>query len=295
MWYIAGTLPGPDPVFREAAAQGPARMCDGWLHLADGSAFPVQRGTEALAATALLACEALGFQPPRLLLAGDTGSGEGSRALYAWLTEHADTLNPEGMTFHYLFPDVDWHNRVLMALQALPTPPVLVADAGFMYVAKMSGYADAYDLFTPDIGEMAFLADEKAPHPFYTRGFLLAEEENVAALLERANAHGNCPAHLIIKGRIDHIVCGGRLTGTVKEPSVAAMECIGGTGDLVTGLVTALLAGGIPMCRASLAAARIARLLAEHCAPDPGTQVGALLQGLPHVLHNYAEEVLRQS
>ena len=73
------------------------------------------------------------------------------------------------------------------------------------------------------------------------------------------------------------------------------MECIGGTGDLVTGLVTALLAGGISMCRASLAAARLARLLAEHCAPDPGTQVSALLQSLPHVLHNYAEEVLRQS
>ena len=49
MWYIAGTLPDPDPTFREAAAQGPARMRDGWLHLADGNAFPVQRGTEALA------------------------------------------------------------------------------------------------------------------------------------------------------------------------------------------------------------------------------------------------------
>ena len=164
-----------------------------------------------------------------------------------------------------------------------------------MYVAKMSGYADAYDLFTPDIGEMAFLADEKAPHPFYTRGFLLAEEENIAALLERANAHGNCPPHLIIKGQTDHIVCDGRLTGTVKEPSVAAMECIGGTGDLVTGLVTALLAGGIPMCRASLAAARLARLLAKHHAPDPGTQVADLLQSLPYVLHHYAEQVLQQS
>ena len=46
--------------------------------------------------------------------------------------------------------------------------PTLVADAGFMYVAKMSGYADAYDLFTPEAGELAILADEKAPHPFYT-------------------------------------------------------------------------------------------------------------------------------
>ena len=277
----------------EAAAQAPAHVRGGMLHLADGKSIPVQRGTAALAATALLACEALDYEPPRLLLAGDIGSGAGSRALYAWLTEHVEPLAPEGLTFHYLFPDVDWHNRVLMAIQAMQAAPLLVADAGFMYVAKMSGYADAYDLFTPDLGEMAFLADEKAPHPFYTRGFLLAEEEDIPALLARAQAHGNCPANLIIKGRADHIVCDGQLTATVEEPSEPAMECIGGTGDLVTGLVTALLAGKVPLCKASLAAARLARLLARHCAPDPGTQVAQLLEQLPQVLHRYAEEVLK--
>ena len=76
-----------------------------------------------------------------------------------------------------------------MAAQALAVPPIMVADAGFMYVAKMSGYADAYDLFTPDLGELAFLADEKAPHPFYTRGFLLAREDDVPPLLQRALEH----------------------------------------------------------------------------------------------------------
>lgn len=278
--------------FCEAATQAPASVRDGMLHLPDGSLVPVQRGTAALAATALLACEALGFEPPRLLLAGDTGSGAGSRTLYAWLTEHAAALAPTGMTFHYLFPDVDWHNRVLMAIQALPTPPLLVADAGFMYVAKMSGYADAYDLFTPDLGELAFLADEKAPHPFYTRGFLLAEEEDIPGLLARAQAHGNCPANLIIKGRADHIVCEGRLAATIDEPSEPAMECIGGTGDLVTGLVTALLAGGIPLCRASRAAACLARLLARYCSPDPGMQVAQLLARLPRFLQEHAEVVL---
>nr|WP_183718359.1 NAD(P)H-hydrate dehydratase [Desulfovibrio intestinalis] len=277
----------------EAAAQAPAHVRGGMLHLADEKSIPVQRGTAALAATALLACEALGYEPPRLLLAGDIGSGAGSRALYAWLTEHVESLAPEGLTFHYLFPDVDWHNRVLMAIQAMQSAPLLVADAGFMYVAKMSGYADAYDLFTPDLGEMAFLADEKAPHPFYTRGFLLAEEEDIPALLARAQAHGNCPANLIIKGRADHIVCDGQLTATVEEPSEPAMECIGGTGDLVTGLVTALLAGKVPLCKASLAAARLARLLARHCAPDPGTQVAQLLEQLPQVLHRHAEDVLK--
>ncbi|MFO7970579.1 MAG: sugar kinase, partial [Desulfobacterales bacterium] len=54
--------------------------------------------------------------------------------------------------------------------------PTLIADAGFMYAAKMSGLSEAYELFTPDAGELAFLADEEAPHPFYTRGFILHEE-----------------------------------------------------------------------------------------------------------------------
>lgn len=114
-----------------------------------------------------------------------------------------------------------------MALQALEHKPLLAADAGFMYVAKMSGYADAYDLFTPDPGELAFLADEKAPHPFYTRGFLLAEEEDIPGLLARARQHGNCPSNLIIKGQADYIVCNGEIRATVTDPSVAAMECIG--------------------------------------------------------------------
>ena len=146
------------------------------------------------------------------------------------------------------------------------------------------GYADNYDLFTPDLGELAFLADEKAPHPFYTRGFLLAEEEDIPGLLERARRHGNCPPNLIVKGRADHIVCDGEIRATVTTPSVAAMECIGGTGDLVTGLVTAFLAGGLPLCRAALSAARAARLLARHCAPTPATQVGELIARLPEVL-----------
>ena len=135
---------------------------------------------------------------------------------------------------------MDWHNRLLLAVRELENAPLMVADAGFMYVAKMSGYADAYELFTPDVGELAFLADEKAPHPFYTRGFLLAEEQNIPVLLARAQEHGNCPANLIIKGKADHIIHEGRLHAVVDSPSVPAMECIGGTGDIVTGLVTGL-------------------------------------------------------
>ena len=284
MWCIVGTLPDPQFSLCTAGVQAQCRVDKGLLHLPDGQNVPVQRGTAALAATAIVACRELGFEPPRLLLAGDSGSGAGSRAIYAWLETHLAEMAPQGLTFHYLFPDVDWHNRVLMAVQALPHPPVMVADAGFMYVAKMSGYADAYDLFTPDLGELAFLADEKAPHPFYTRGFLLNREDDVPPLLERAIAHGNCPKNLIIKGNTDHIVIDGGITETINAPAEPAMECIGGTGDLVTGLVTAFLCCGAPMREACVAAARTARHLARCCAPNPGTQVAEIIAQLPEVL-----------
>mgnify|MGYP003585259715 CR=1 FL=1 len=289
MWYIVGTVPDPDFALCTAGLEGPSTVADGLLHLPDGQAVPVQRGTAALAATAILACEELCVAPPRLLLAGDPGSGAGSRAIYAWLEQNIAQLSPTGLTFHYLFPDQDWHNRVLMAVQDLPKRPIMVADAGFMYVAKMSGYADAYDLFTPDLGELAFLADEKAPHPFYTRGFLLAQEDDVPPLLLRALEHANCPKNMIIKGSKDYIVLDGQIAATVDAPSVASMECIGGTGDLVTGLATAFLCGHANMDSASMgesctAAARMARMLAQHCAPTPGTQIAELIEKLPEAL-----------
>ena len=68
-----------------------------------------------------------------------------------------------------------------------------------VYAAKMSGYAADYDLFTPDAGELAFLADEKAPHPFYARGFLLDSHDNVPGLLARASEHQNAARFMIIK------------------------------------------------------------------------------------------------
>ena len=66
-----------------AGLEDDSTVADGLLRLPDGQRVPVQRGTAALAATAILACGALGVAPPRLLLAGDSGSGAGSRAIYA--------------------------------------------------------------------------------------------------------------------------------------------------------------------------------------------------------------------
>lgn len=310
-WLICGTVPEASFPLVEGvwALEGKELSCSRARTLEVSGTeqslpvLSVQRGTPALLAATVLTCQTLGVEPPVALLVGDTGDGEGSRALYRYLAKRLTSASEtnasesghrsrkqsslEGMTFHYLFPDVDGHNRVLMALETLQSTgnrPLLVADAGFMYVAKMSGYADVYDLFTPDVGEMAFLADEKAPHPFYTRGFLLAEEDDVPELVRRAYAHGNCARHLLVKGRADYLVRGDAITGTVTEPIVETMEPIGGTGDLVTGLVTGLLAAGMAMLPACERAARTNRIVGQLANPTPATQVAELLGFIPQAL-----------
>lgn len=282
-WLICGTIP-----------DGDFPLClDSWRLEGDtlvgsrGMRLPVRRGTPALLASALAACEALGAPAPEALLAGDEGTGKGSALLYRYLADELLPARPwDGLTFHYLFPDLDGHNRVLMALDGLPDGrrPLLAADAGYMYVAKMSGYAASYDLFTPDAGELAFLADEHAPHPFYTRGFLLDGDNDVPALAARAAAAGNSARHLLVKGATDYLIRGDTVLATVDTPSVPALEPMGGTGDVVTGLATAFLAAGFDMASACLAAARTARATGAAACPGPASRVADLLPFLTEVV-----------
>ena len=212
-----------------------------------------------------------------VLTAGDIGNGQGSRQVYQRLVEILPELRPCGITFHYLLPDVDWHNRILVALGELEKRPVLVADAGYMYAAKMSGYAGLYDLFTPDIGELAFLADESAPHPFYTRNFLLTDEEQAKELIDRAYANHNAAQHLLVKGKVDRYAHNGTIIAQVDSPDIPMMEPIGGTGDTLTGIVSALLARGFDIQSACVAAFKINRWMGLLAQVTPASSVMDLL------------------
>jgi hypothetical protein len=268
MLAIVGTVPDAAlPVLTGTV------MLDGTTITVAGHRFPVNRGTPALLAAAAVTSRALGRPAPLAYLVGDIGRGDGSRRLYAHLAEHLGTADHRIMVFHYLQPDVDWHGRVLLALQQMAHMPLLIADAGFMYVAKMSGQAEAYDLFTPDIGELAFLADEKAPHPFYTRGFILHMEERAEEMIDMAYRHGNGAQHLLVKGRQDYVVERGSIRAIVDTPSVPELEPIGGTGDTVTGIAAALIQYGLPIPAAAEAAARINRIAGRLAQPNPATQV----------------------
>lgn len=210
--------------------------------------------------------------------------GQGSMRLYEYVAGHLKENHFTALTFHYIMPLVDCHNRVFFVLEKLRPHPLLIADAGFIYAAKMSGLAPAYDLFTPDAGELAFLADEKAPHPFYTRGFLLQDESRVPELIRRAYAHDNAARYLLVKGRTDYLANKDGILATVAEPEVEALEPIGGTGDTLTGVVSALIVAGLEIRAAAVLAARINRLAGARARPTPATAVEAIVPHIPAAL-----------
>ena len=248
------------------------------------------RGTPALLASAVKVGEIMGQPEVFGFLVGDTGLGDGSRRLYKYLCQHLEQSNFDTLAFHYLQPYVGWHNRVLSAVNKMTRKPILIADAGFMYVAKMSGHSAAYDLFTPDIGELAFLADESAPHPFYTRGFLLHEENRVPDFITRPYTHKNAAHYLLVKGRTDYLANKEGVQGVIDHPLEDAMEAIGGTGDTLTGIVAALTATGMDIPEASLTAAKVNRLAGVYAHPTPATQVQDIIQYIPEALR----EILSQ-
>jgi len=276
---IVGTV--PDPAF--PLIHGKASLADGRLRIG-GREVSVDRGTPALLAAAIRAAECLEGVDVYAFLVGDIGRGGGSRALYQFLEQHLAEFDLSVLAFHYLQPDVDWHNRVLFAVDAMPRRPVLIADAGFMYAAKMSGQAACYDLFTPDRGELAFLADELAPHPFYTRGFILHQDQAVPDLIRRAYAHQNGAAYLLVKGRTDYLADEKQVIATVASPAHNAMEAIGGTGDTLTGLLAALCGAGYSRTDAAVAAALANRLTGRYANPSPATQVAELIDKIPQAL-----------
>lgn len=279
MLAIVGTIPDPDI----GLLDGPVETARDGL-MVGGQFVAPDRGTPALVSAAAQACLHLGLPLPHAFLVGDEGLGKGSRKLYAHLVRVLPQRQCTTLAFHYLQPDVDWHNKVLLATRDMRPRPRLVADAGFMYAAKMSGEAAAYDLFTPDAGELAFLADETAPHPFYTRGFILQDESKVPAMIERTYAHGNGADCLLVKGNVDRVADSSGVLFEISAPAEEAMEAMGGTGDTVTGMACALIEYRLAVPEAARIAAQANRYAGELAKPDPSSQISQLLPHIPAAL-----------
>ncbi len=273
---VVGTVPDPDfPL-----VTGETRLKDDSIYIR-GKRILVNRGTPALLAAAIKTAQVLDQGAPFGYLVGDVGLGHGSRRLYEYLSGHLGKRDFNTIVFHYLQPDVDCHNRVLFAIEEMERRPVLIADAGFMYAAKMSGQSSQYDLFTPDIGELAFLADEEAPHPFYTRGFILHEKNRAPELIARAYKYKNAARCLLVKGKQDYVANPQGIQATINSPLEGAMEAIGGTGDTLTGIVTALIGTGMEVTKAAIIAARVNRVAGFYAKPTPATQVMDIIQQIP--------------
>jgi ADP-dependent NAD(P)H-hydrate dehydratase / NAD(P)H-hydrate epimerase len=247
----------------------------------DGQSVPVNRGTPALLGAAIQTLKMWDNKGVFGYLAGDIGLGDGSRQMYEYLVKEADLSGIHTLVFHYLQPDADWHNRIMFKIQDMTRRPIMIADAGFMYAAKMSGSAGFYDLFTPDAGELAFLADETAPHPFYTRGFILHTDNPVHSLVKRAYAHDNAARYLLVKGATDYIMHREGALFQVDCPSRDAMEAIGGTGDTLTGIAAALVSTGMAIPEAAFAAAKINRKAGDLAAPTPATRINEIIRHIP--------------
>lgn len=249
----------------------------------------VNRGTPAMIAAAAETLRQLNRPQPCCYLVGDIGDGKGCALLYRHLAAHLPESSFRTLALHYFQPEVDLFKKMMAAIDLMAARPTLIADAGFMYVAKMGGDAPLFDLFTPDAGELAYLADEKAPHPFYTRGFILHEENLIPDLISRAYRYNNAATYLLVKGPTDYIANREGVIARVDQPNEEALEPIGGTGDTLTGIVSALIAAGMDIESASIKAARVNRLAGFYAEPTPATQVYDIIKQIPRAL----EEVLR--
>lgn len=279
MLVLAGTYPGSAKLL-----EGYAECTQDWLVVGD-KRLGISCGTTAMMAAAAVVCRYLDIAPPFCVLSCDVGEGIGSEHLYSYLSRDVFALEPEVLTLHYMMPLIEGVVDFAFALEECGLSPVLVADAGGMYAAKIAGLSPLFDLFTPDMGELAFLADEEAAHPLFVKEALYGfPEERVLEFAEELWSRRASPEMLLVKGSTDYIIRKGSVVGRVDEPNLPAMEAVGGTGDVLTGIVSALLHSGIGVAEACYLAAVVNRVAGRCCGVQPDTRVSALIGAIPRAI-----------
>lgn len=283
MLLLAGTIPTTDIELYT----GTAGLQGDSLTIGD-KAFPLNRGTASMIGAACAVAHYFGETLPQCVIAGDIGERSGSRLIYRHLTRRLPKMEATILGLHYIIPDIGLHNQVMMSIRKMSSRPCLIADAGFMYVAKASGQAAFYDLFLPDLGELAFLADDKASHPAYTRGFLTKLEDDPAKLIQHAHDTGNAAQHLCVKGKTDYICTNEKIVEKIDEPLIEELEAIGGTGDTITGMVAGLVYHGFSIIEACTIACKANRRAGEMANPTPATQIAKIIAKIPQALSEIA-------
>lgn len=241
----------------------------------------VTLGTAAMISAASVTSQAIGSEEPCAFVIGDTGMGEGTATLINYLAQEMDTIKPSVMTLHYILPTRDTFIGLVEAAHKMEKRPFMIADAGALLNAKAVKLSQKFDLFTPDPGELSFLADPDAAHPAYVQHFIFdVDQTDVPRLSQEAYANGDAPKYMVVKAPVDHVIVDGKVAGSINEPNVPSLEPIGGTGDTITGIVSALIASGMPIVEACTAASKINRVAGELAQPTPATTIA---QFIPHI------------
>ncbi|GAG41761.1 unnamed protein product, partial [marine sediment metagenome] len=171
MMLIVGTIPDKDMPL----TIGQVKL-EGDLLVADGQRFPCTQGTGAMISAALATTSYLKLEPPQVLLVGDIGDGKGSRQMYNYLIKNIGELLPNVLSLHYCLPIMDLFRKLCQAIENCSQRPFMVADAGAMYGVKGAGLAAEFDILTPDLTEIAFLAEAQVTHPAYITNHLFESE-----------------------------------------------------------------------------------------------------------------------
>jgi len=213
----------------------------------------------------------------RLLTAGAHNSDK--------IYEFVISEKPQGklVCVHYIMPKLTPFERMFGVLRE--NFSFLTFDAGGMYACKACKLAKQADMFTPDAGEMAFLADKDSTHPAYVQHILLEiDEEEVKKLVELAYRNGNLPRYTVVKGEVDLFVRDGKVVKEVSQPCIPELEPIGGTGDTLIGILAALIyLGFAPEVAFELASGALRRI-EEELRVKPDTLVGEIIARIPAAL-----------
>lgn len=259
--------------------------------IVNGRLIPCGQGTAAMVSAALAVTDYLGLAPPQVVLAGDTGLGEGSRKVYQYLINEVDKLQPRVVALHYWMPDLELMRMLYEKLDKCHPRPILIADAASMYAAKATGLAPGFDIFTPDCSEVAFLADPEAFHPAYIDKHLFEMDgSRTGELIDLAYKYRGAAKILLVKGRQDIIAKENAVIAAVDAPDVPAMECIGGTGDSITGMCAALVYGGKTLEQAAIASARANRIAGKLAGVNPASGISAVIDRIPAALAQILNE-----
>ena len=283
MMLIVGSI--PDRGF--PLTTGEVEVEDNYL-IVDGRRFSSTQGTGAMISAALTTTSYLKLEPPHVLVIGDIGDGQGTREMYQYLTQEICQLSPKVLALHYCQPIMTLIKRLCQAVKVCAPRPLMIADAGAMYAVKGAGLAQEFDILTPDPSEIAFLADPLATHPAYMAKHLFGCEpikipEQITATYKNKSA----ATFLLVKGETDYVAKEGKILATINEPDVPTLEAIGGTGDTITGLVSAFVYAGLKPHEAAIIAAKANRMAGKFAQPTPATKVKQIIDQFPAVFKEY--------